>query len=545
MREGRLSGDRQGGRLWLAFLLIFGLIFVRYCCYGLEYFPQLDDYIQMHNYTAYRKDVWAFIIKLGALTTRPAAGVLDILFWGHLWPVLMLGVALMSLLYAGSAVLFCRTWRAYFGTGWIFLTAYALLPLGMEGTYWMSASTRVVPGLFFTALSMLLFQRWCRTGRRRLLAGWFLGQLASFCFYEQSLVLSITGTALIALLEWKEHSSRSKWALLTLVNITVYIIFTSSFPENPAYAGRGDLTLPWQPGWGGVFRSAMRQTLGAFIKGGVYTTVKAFLRGARLILSEGRWLWLALVLVLCAGLFRMVQTEREAERPQGRRLLLPVVVGFLMVLAPVSIFFVLSNPWLSLRGTVTSFCGGALMADALLGWLLQRLKNNRETVNAALCTAAALVFCIAALSEMHDYRATYEDDQAVMAALCAASNNGADLPREGGTLALGVEPTFLPEQNFSYHEHIHGVTESDWALTGGLQCVSGWGDFPLVRPMSAYAGAWEIGASGCAAFYLYDPDSRTAQAVTLDQTADGYELRNAGGALVGRWTGEGLVRSGT
>ena len=543
MSRKRRSGRAPGAAA--AFLIIFGLIFVRFCCYGLTYFPQLDDYIQLHNYTAYHPDVWAFMQRLGMLAARPAAGVLDILFWGRLWPVLIGGCALIAGLYAASAVLFRQVWGRYFPVGWLFLVLYALLPLGLEGTYWLSAANRVVPSLLLVSLAMRLFQCWCGTGRRRFLAAYFLVQLASMSFYEQGLVLSVTGVLLVALLELRDNRRRPLWALLTFVNAGIYFAFTSAFADSALYAGRTTVVLPWQAGWRDwIFLPALRQVWTAFVKGGVYTAGKGFLRGARLIFTEGHWLWLLLVLALCGGLLLLVRRERP-DRARGREVLLALVVGFLMALAPVTIFFVLDNPWFSLRGTVASFCGLALMADALAGWLLGRLKNG-AAVSAGLCGVLSLVFCVAAVSELHDYRATYEIDQAVMAAILAGTDNGAALPGEGENLILGVEPSYLAEQNFAWHEHIHGVTESRWALTGGLQCVSGRGDFPYVRPLSAAVGAQAFGAEEYAALYLYDPDSSTVRAITARLGADGnYDLFYGSGSPAGRVTAEGLVRSGT
>lgn len=528
---------------WLSFLLLFGLVFIRYCCYGLQYFPQLDDYIQLHNYTAYHPDVWAWMQRLGVLAARPAAGVLDIVFWGHLWPVLFLGSALLTALYAASAVLFRRVWQKYFQTGWIFLVLYALLPLNMEGTYWISAANRVIPCIFFTSVSMVLFQRWCESGRKPLLAGYFFAQLAAFSFYEQGLVLSVTGVFLVAILEFWERRGRSLWSLLTFVNAGIYFAFTSHFSQSALYAARSEIVLPWQPGW---FRwvgyPALRQVGAAFLKGGVYTACKGFLRGARLIVSEGHWLWLAVVLALCAGLFFLVYWD-DAPKRRGGGTALALLTGFLMALAPVTIFFVLGNPWFSLRGTVASFCGAALMADALLGRLLSRL-GGRETAAAVLCGVLALVFCVASVSELHDYRATYEDDQTVMSAIRAGTEDGRALPAEGDTLILGIEPTYLPEQTFYFHEHIHGVTESRWALTGGLQCVSGWKDFPYVNPLPSSVGAEKFAEMEYAALYLYDRGSNTVQAVAARQEPDGtYDLLTPSGVRVGRIAAEGLERS--
>ena len=526
------------------FFLLFGLIFVRFCCYGLTYFPQLDDYIQLHNYTAYHPDVWDFIRRLGLLAARPAAGLLDILFWGRLWPALILGCALVAGLYGASAVLFRRVWSKYFPVGWPFLVLYALLPLGMEGTYWLSAANRVVPSLFFVSLTMVLFQQWCKRGQKRFLAAYFLVQLLSMSFYEQGLVLAVTGVLLIALLELRE-GRRPLWALLTFVNAGVYFAFTSAFADSALYADRTSVVLPWQDGWWGwVFLPVLRQIRDAFVKGGIRTAIKGFCRGAGLIAAEGHWLWLVLVLALCAGLFLLAREERF-DRSRGREVLPALIAGFLMSLAPVTIFFVLANPWFSLRGTVASFCGLALMGDAVTGWLLSRLKDG-ETVAAGLCGALALVFCVAAVSALHDYRAAWEADQAVMAAILEGTNSGASLPSEGEILILGVEPCYLEEQNFYFHEHIHGVTESRWALTGGLQCVSGRGDFPYVTPLPAAVNAQTFRGMDCASLWLYEPDRQTVRAVTARPAADGsYDLLAGDGSMAGRVTAQGLVRRET
>ena len=526
------------------FFLLFGLIFVRFCCYGLTYFPQLDDYIQLHNYTAYHPDVWDFIRRLGLLAARPAAGLLDIFFWGRLWPALIVGCALIAGLYAASAVLFRRVWSKYFPVGWPFLVLYALLPLGLEGTYWLSAANRVVPSLFFVSLTMVLFQQWCKRGQKRFLAAYFLVQLLSMSFYEQGLVLAVTGVLLIALLELRE-GRRPLWALLTFVNAGVYFAFTSAFADSALYADRTSVVLPWQDGWWGwVFLPVLRQIRDAFVKGGIRTAIKGFCRGAGLIAAEGHWLWLVLVLALCAGLFLLAREERF-DRSRGREVLPALIAGFLMSLAPVTIFFVLANPWFSLRGTVASFCGLALMGDAVTGWLLSRLKDG-ETVAAGLCGALALVFCVAAVSELHDYRAAWEADQAVMAAILEGTNSGASLPSEGEILILGVEPCYLEEQNFYFHEHIHGVTESRWALTGGLQCVSGRGDFPYVTPLPAAVNAQTFRGMDCASLWLYEPDRQTVRAVTARPAADGsYDLLAGDGSMAGRVTAQGLVRRET
>ena len=52
--------------------------------------------------------------------------------------------------------------------------------------------------------------------------------------------------------------------------------------------------------------------------------------------------------------------------------------------------------------------------------------------------------------------------------------------RVGG---LGLGASLLPDQNFRWHEHIHGCTESGWAFTGLLVSLAGGDVLPSVTPL--------------------------------------------------------------
>ncbi len=499
MKKKDAPGRERG---LFVFLLLFALIVLRYCYFGLQYFPQLDDYIQMHNQSAYytAKQV---ILDMGLLSSRPLASVGDYFVWSRFWGWMMAAVAVLSALYAGSAILFRAVWRKYFGTGYLFLTVYALLPLGMEGTYWVSASSRVLPSLFLTTLAMWLFQRWCQAGRWPVLALYFVTQLLSYCFYEQGLVLSVTGVLLVGILELREARGRSLFALLTFVNAAIYFAFTGFFSTAAGQLGsRMKLALPWQAGWDAVFESAFAQTGGAYAIGGWKTAVRGFRRGAGLIFSVPNPVWVLLLLGLCALLFFAARRHTASSTRTPTALL----VGALMALAPVTLFFILAQPAVALRNTVFSFCGLALMADALFGLVLRR-ASFRGAITGGVCAALALVFCVAAVSELADYRQTYRNDQAAGAAVRTVLNEGKAVPPGGKVAVLGLEGNYLPEQNFAFHEHIHGATESVWAFTGLLACESGNRDFPYTTPIPSAEGA---DLSGYAAVLVYDRARGTA-----------------------------------
>lgn len=488
------------------FLVLFGLIFLRYCYYGLAYFPQLDDYIQLHNYPSYHT-ARRVILEQGLLSSRPMAAVGDYFLWSKFWGGLIGAAAILSALYAGSALLFRRVWSAYFGTGYVFLAVYTLLPLGMEGTYWISASNRILPSLFLTALAMRLFQRWCREGKRGVLALYAAAQLLSYCFYEQGLILSVTGVLLVGILEYKGQKKRSLFALITFVNALVYFAFTGYFSTGTGQlGGRMKLLLPWQEGWEQVLHSALGQGEKAFLRGGWNTLVRGFRRGMAILATDFNLLWAVLLLGLCVFFFLLARRGDEPRRGAPGAL----ITGFLFALAPVSIFFVLAQPAVPLRSTVASFCGLALIADALFGLLLRKAAW-RGILAGAVCAAFALVSSIAAVSELHDYRQTYLSDQRAGAAVITALNSGRGLDPALRVAVLNLEGSYLSEQNFPHLEHIFGVTGSEWAFTGLLSCESGNPDFPYVTPIPAGADA---DLSGFDLLLWYDHDSGAASVYT-------------------------------
>ena len=528
---------------FFTFLVLFTLIFVRYCCFGPEYYPQLDDYIQYHNYTAYHSDLPAFIQTLGLLSSRPLAGLADLYLWAPFFSRMIWAVAILSALYAGTACLLKAVFSRFFHVGWPFLILFTLIPLGFEGLYWVSASSRIVCGLFLAALSGWLFQRFCEGGSPLYMILCAAAQLPAYGFYEQALVFSCTLNLLLML--WnlaRSRRLRPLWACWSVANAGLYFLFTHLFAQSSLYGSRMKLVLPTSPSYFTTFLPKLLDQLhSAFVEGGWYTLTRGFRRGLELLPACLPW-FLVLVPVLCVLVFLLAKAEPDSE---GGRVLPALVFGFLLALAPVTPFFILDNTWFSLRGTVPSFAGLALMADALV-WLLVRRWKGRRMFLSALSCGLALVFCIAAVSEVHDYRlTTRSSEQAAQAVLEGTRPLLSELPEEDwADLRIGIlnlEPTYLPEQNYHYHEHIAGVTESDWAFTGLLRCRSGSDEFPMVTPLPARFPTYKAynakdrRPDTFDLLYCYDPERAEVFPVTARSAGDKvWDLFRSDGVQIGR-----------
>ena len=157
-----------------------------------------------------------------------------------------------------------------------------------------------------------------------------------------------------------------------------------------------------------------------------------------------------------------------------------------------------------------------------------------------LAAAAAFVFCVAGASEIRDYRDTYENDQRVARLVLEAAEEAG--PVDGRIGVLNLEPSYLPNQNFYYHEHIHGCTESDWAFTGLLTALGGE---VKVTPLPAdpIYRVWNREAnhpSGFEMLYWFDGESLTP-AVLRELAEYTYQVRDRAGKLLGViWEEDGI-----
>ena len=471
--------------------LIFALIFVRYCYYGFSYYHQLDDYIQYHNYARRGLSLQELAAQLGLLAARPLAGLADIIVWSRMFSVMLVAVAAISLLLAGSACLFYDVFRRRFGTGSLFCVVLTLLPLGFEGTYWVSASSRVVVGMFFVSLALWLFERWLRSGRVRDAILCAVAQLAAYGFYEQAMVASFAALVLFALLSF---GNRRGWlALCGVANLGIFFAVTrffSRFSGGELYAQRTQLVdITSRSFYSTKIPELLRQIWSVFVGGGFFTLAKGFKRGAKSLVTGPNFVWLLVVLLLCAVLW-LVTRRRAADavltasdaKKAPFEFWSALVIGVLLTLTPLAPFFLIAETWFSMRGAVMSLAGVALVVDTLI----RRLPLRARTY-AALGAVLALVCSVASVSELRDYRDTTAHDMAFVALLADAVEG---IDADTRIAILNVEPSYLDDQNYFYHEHIHGITESSWALQGGLEYRIGAENAPRVTPLPRRPMYW-------------------------------------------------------
>lgn len=548
----RWNGCR-GGRLpefLRLFLLLYPVMCLRFLYYGFRYFHQLDDYIQYFNYEHFGGPKRELISRLGLLAARPLAGLADLFVWAKTYDFMIVAVLLLTALHAAAAVLLYFIFRRHFGVSLAFLSVFCLIPTNFEGTYWVSASSRILCGLFFAVVSGWFLQRFADYDKWHQVMLFAMFQLVSFGFYEQAIFFSLALTFVIVLLNFRAMGRRTLWALVSLLNLSLYMGFTWLFRDSRLYGQRIELALPNTPYYFGVFLPGVLQQLkSAFLGGGFYITWRGFFRGLGIVLKDRAWGYPSLM--LCAAVAFFVYASRE-EKMSGETLspkkgtmrklsmrkrgLAAFVCGALLAAAPVVPFFFIGNPWLSIRSTVMSFAGIALMAESLL-ILVQALTGQKGGVLRPIAAAAAvIVFLTGSVAELHDYRMTTENDVAIVRKISSATQDVAPGTR---IAILNLNPSYLAEQSYFYHEHIHGVTESKWALTGALRAVSNSGSVPSVTPIASTMHVyWDYDSFGdYELFYLFDAN-RDLALLRRESLGDGlfdfYDMKGNLRARIGR-----------
>ena len=497
----------------LAYLLITLACVLRSCAAGFSYMPILDDSIQLINFQ--RSLSFSRLIEQeGLLASRPLAGLSDLYFTGK-FENLFIPVLLMSLLFGITGCLFHVLFHRYFHTGFAFPVFFALLPLGIEGTYWLAASTRIVPGLFFTALAALVLDDFLKCG------GWWRPllfaplSLLSFSFYEQILALSLTLSAL-QFLAYLRHTGRCSAALIALVNTGIYAAFTSHFASDSALGSRMEVILPNTPYYFDYFLPDLTRQIGAaFLKGGWLTLTRGFLRGITSSASFGGVVYLILAAAAAVALFLLLRPASKTAVTPLRPVGMPLLWGVLLALAPLSPYFIIANPWFSLRACVPAFVGAGLIVD-----LACRTRFRRERLYNGFCAVMCAVCLVAGASEVRDYQHSAALDQRIAEEILAHTDE-----MHGRVGILAMEEYALSEQNYAYHEHIASVANADWSLYGKLVAV--YGDELEVAPVplatkgfSFYRG-WNRDIKRIDGFdqvWAWDADSCTLARLTVRMT---------------------------
>lgn len=423
--------------------VVMTLAFFRFSYFGFSYTPYLDDYVQYSFYPSYPKP-WENILAGGAgvLFSRPLAGLMDFFVWSRFYENAGIVAAIMSFLYGFSGVLFSKALKKMdISAGPLFFAIFLFLPANSEGTYWISAATRIVVSLFLISLS-LLFAAEGKT------MPFFLFNFLSMWFYEQTAILSFAAGILISI-----QKKSPKMLMATFLSALALAIFYFKFSPNGDNAHRIQIVKIAE-----IPQNAAK-TISAFLtvlfNVNSKISVRGLARGFNIVAKDFSILWISALTALVSVFFALAQ---NIKKPKGNKKK-ALVAGFFLMLSPLVPFFVIKNSVFNLRNIVPSLPGLAIIMDAVFDMQGKKWMS-------AFSAILIFVFSLSAVSEVGDYNFTAKRDADL------TSKIAQQVKPDTKKITIKTDSPKYYLQNAPYNDHIMSITGSDWGLSGIVRTIS-------------------------------------------------------------------------
>lgn len=424
-------------KLFVAVIVLVSVLKTAF--FDFEYTPYLDDYVQYMYYPFFKNPV-SEILFGGPKTafSRPLAAICDIYFTAPLFSSPSLALLFYTLLYTVSGIVFFAAIKSQTKTApHVFLIFYLFMPTFVEGTYWISAASRISFGMFFCALSLFKMQK-------KHFAHFCVCFFCSLCFYEQTALLSFCLVFMLMLSSPREYAKYFVAATVFSAVLVLYYFLLGTKGDN---AERLSLSFPSAKEAKTVWLSFCDLLFRA--QRPLYTL--GFLKGLFIIFAEDKFLRFLLLVLASFCIFLCIEKEKCANFRFQR-----LACAFLLFFAPLAPFFILKNSAFNFRNLVPSAFGLALATDEILK-LFPRAKP-------ALCAVLCFYFVICSVSEIYDRNQTAAYDERII--YYTANQKSA-----GDTFYYKKEKSDYPAQGSVYNDHIISVTGSDWGLTGTVRAV--------------------------------------------------------------------------
>ncbi len=453
-------------------ILFFVALMLKYLLYGFSYFPVLDDFIQYGGYPLYG-DLGYVWFGIGTMSSRPLASLLDPLLWGSFWGAMGVSLFLITTLHFSAVCFLERTLdRHGLAVSPLFWIIALFLPIGSEGAYWISASSRLVVGLFFAAGSLYFLS--CALSEKKVkFTVWFIVfHLLSYGFYEAVAVFSFLGATII-LYRHRKSLGRRSWfcavPVLCLISMFLYTVLAANIGAMGSRAGGFGFSNLF-----GKIGESVYQLGRIFTKGVWKSTISGFFSGLKVLGAEGIWGAIVFLLILSVS-FLLVRWGRTKRSKKG----LPwglLVVGGLLFFAPIAPNVLVETAWFPYRSIFISIIGLALLADTLVS------RIPVKPYVKYIAYAAVLFVCLVSnVNEYNTYKRVSEYDVR-MAQNIAERLDSRVLSGERDAIVIIETPTEIAQVDF-YKDHVKSVLEQDWSLTGAVRAVTKNMKIKLVTPV--------------------------------------------------------------
>lgn len=464
---------RAKNKILLDISFILALAFKMFSL-GISYYPVLDDYIQYGGYPLYEK-VSHVYLNIGTIATRPFASLLDPVLWGKFYPDLFIVAAIISVLFFFAAKLIARAFErcGIWVTPFLY-TILLLCPLGFEGTYWISASSRICVGLFFTGLALHFLIKAIDNNKKSRFIPYILTSLLSFGFYESVMIVSFILQIFVIVSLVNNKKKCFLYSLIPVILGILMLLYYKIAGNIGALGSRANgISLA---NLGGKIVSFFTQFYEVLIVGGIKTTVFGCIDGVKIMFSDYRGLILFMIAIIISFLCAFYGAKKEFIAPARC-----VLLGLLLIFLPFGPNVLSDEVWLTYRSIVPSFLGLVLVSAPL--WALVLKKKN---IRMAVLFAIVFIFLAGNVSELSTYRNVHKKDDALVTKI-AHQLDSASLSGTQNTIVVLDKEITTPQVSY-YKDHVKSVFDSDWALTGAVRAKCRNVNIKMITPVFSLDG---------------------------------------------------------
>lgn len=452
---------------------------------GLKYFPVLDDYIQYGCYPMFPlKQIY---LETGTISTRPFASLIDPAVWGRFYPDLWVALAVICVLFFLSAKLIARVFEKLNIHITPFLYAiYLLLPLGFEGSYWISASSRICVGMFFAALSSFLIIKISESRKGLLWIPYVISTVLSCGFYESVMVVSCVLQFFVILSITKSTKKRALYLITPVLSGAGMLIYYA-LAKNVGTIGSRAGALTTDGLWEKILRAGY-QCYEIFLTGNIKTVFAGALDGLRLMTQNTHGLVLLGLALVISALCAVFGSKEKFYA----KWTFCIPVGFALAVLPLAPNVLAETVWLTYRNALTSFVGIVLLFAPLFNWLFRHRWAKFSVI-----FVLVLLFSLSNANELDTYKRVNENDRYLISQIAKQLDKDAQSGAKNVVVVLPEKVT--TKQTSFYKDHVLGVFESDWALTGAVRATTQNPNIGMVTPVIE---GTDFNADGCQVIYL-------------------------------------------
>lgn len=422
---------------WVGLLVIMVL---RNFYFVWTYFPYLDDhnaYGIFFNRARNMGNVWEnIIVYYNLLAHRPVVDLLDAYVFQWFWQNMQWLLLFFTLLHFGLVYIFydiLKKSNINFGiTGILVL---ALFPGLFEAVYWISASTRIVLGMFFV-LSSVFF------ALKKNIWSFAILNIISTGFYEQIIVFNLAFTLAILFINKFNKKIYYVIPIVSTFIIGVHYIFFLD-------AGRrgGNQLVSFNnlfSHWLSLFMSIVNTVL--FVNMRIIR--HGFFRGISFVNFS--------IIIVIAYIVFLYLYKQNKQKNDDKINIFKILFGIVFSIIPFLPFFIINSTWLPPRTTFISFFGIAIILDDLL------ISHAKKLVP-LLIIPMFFVY----VAELDNFRMIYRDDKILIENFLAL-----DISSYRNIIILD-SPIISSPVTYPGNHRLENISSSNWAFQGGVNATSG------------------------------------------------------------------------